>query len=178
MLFVRIGLVEQEPEQILAGILRGMREQPVKLHLKRIMQGRRHAAQLKHFHEGPLRIHDRALPHSRPISLHDQATLPDEAGVLAKISEDLAELHHAIAAGDAPAIAEETGDLLFSIVNLTRFRRLDPELLMATANAKFEQRFGAMERLLEAAGLSLEAATLEQMEAAWQQAKVQLKESS
>jgi len=103
---------------------------------------------------------------------------PDEAGVLAKISEELAELHHAIAAGDAPAIAEETGDLLFSIVNLTRFRRLDPELLMATANAKFEQRFGAMERLLEAAGLSLEAATLEQMEAAWQQAKVQLKESS
>ena len=96
---------------------------------------------------------------------------PDEAGVLAKIHEELAELHHAIAADDPQAIAEETGDLLFSIVNLTRFRQLDPEWVMAAANSKFEQRFAIMQRLLQAADLSLEAATLEQMEAAWQQAK-------
>lgn len=96
---------------------------------------------------------------------------PDETGVLAKIREESAELRHAIAAGDSSAIAEEIGDLMFSIVNLTRFRRLDPEWIMASANAKFEQRFGTMERLLQDAGLTLEAATLEQMEAAWQQAK-------
>ncbi|MEI6656058.1 MAG: nucleoside triphosphate pyrophosphohydrolase [Verrucomicrobiota bacterium] len=103
---------------------------------------------------------------------------PDEAGVLAKIREELAELQEAIAAADPQAVAEETGDLLFSIVNLTRFRGLDPELVMATANTKFEQRFGVMERLLVASDLSLEAATLEQMEAAWQQAKCQLTEPS
>ena len=96
---------------------------------------------------------------------------PDETGVLAKIREEAAELDHAIAAGDPLAIAEETGDLLFSIVNLTRFRHLDPELVMAAANSKFEHRFATMQRLLQAADLSLEAATLEQMEAAWQQAK-------
>ena len=103
---------------------------------------------------------------------------PDEAGVLAKIQEELAELQQAIAADDPQTISEETGDLLFSIVNLTRFRGLDPEWVMATANAKFEQRFGVMERLLKAAGSSLEAASLEQMEAAWQQAKSQLKAGS
>lgn len=99
---------------------------------------------------------------------------PDEAGVLAKIHEELGEVQAAMAAGDPQAVAEETGDLLFSIVNLTRFRHLDPELVMATANAKFEQRFNAMEQLLKAAGLSLDAATLEQMEAAWQRAKCEL----
>ncbi len=99
---------------------------------------------------------------------------PDETGVLAKVREEMAELEHAIESANPLAICEETGDLLFSIVNLTRFRGLDPELLMASANAKFEQRFGAMEQLLQAAGLSLEAASLEQMEDAWQQAKCQL----
>ncbi|MEI6675967.1 MAG: nucleoside triphosphate pyrophosphohydrolase [Verrucomicrobiota bacterium] len=102
---------------------------------------------------------------------------PDQAGVLAKIREELGELQEALAAADPQAVAEETGDLLFSIVNLTRFRGLDPELVMATANAKFEQRFGVMEHLLTANDLSLEAATLEQMEAAWQQAKRLLTES-
>ncbi|KAB2639870.1 MAG: nucleoside triphosphate pyrophosphohydrolase [Verrucomicrobia bacterium] len=97
---------------------------------------------------------------------------PDEAGVLAKIREEAAELDHAIAAGDPQAIAEETGDLLFSVVNLLRFRQLDPELVMAAANTKFEHRFATMQQLLQAADLSLEAATLEQMEAAWQHAKM------
>jgi MazG family protein len=100
---------------------------------------------------------------------------PDQAGVLAKIREELAELEAAIAAGGPQAVTEETGDLLFSIVNLTRVRGLDPELVMRAANAKFEQRFGVMERLLHDAGLSLDAATLEQMEAAWQLAKTQPK---
>jgi MazG family protein len=96
---------------------------------------------------------------------------PEEAGVLAKIHEELGELQAAIDDENPQAIGEELGDLLFSIVNLSRFRKLDPEVVMAAANAKFEQRFGTMERLLQTAGLSLAAATLEQMEAAWEQAK-------
>ncbi len=96
---------------------------------------------------------------------------PDEAGVLDKIREETAELEAAIAAADTAAIDEELGDLMFSVVNLARFRKLDPEVLMATANAKFEQRFATMERDLKQRGFDLEAATTEQMEASWQAAK-------
>ena len=68
-------------------------------------------------------------------------------------------------------IDEELGDLLFSVVNLARFRNTDPELLMANANAKFEHRFAAMEQHLKHQGLTLESATPEQMETAWEKVK-------
>jgi MazG family protein len=96
---------------------------------------------------------------------------PDEAGVLAKIQEEHLELQAAIAASDPDAVLEEMGDLMFSLVNLARFRKFDPELLMAAANSKFENRFAAMEKALLAANLDLETATPEQMEDAWQRAK-------
>ncbi len=96
---------------------------------------------------------------------------PSESGVMAKIHEELGELEEAIAEENAAAIAEEMGDLLFSLVNLTRFRQIDPEILMASANAKFEQRFAKMEALLTAQDLTLEAATAEQMDQAWEAAK-------
>lgn len=97
---------------------------------------------------------------------------PDQKGVIAKLKEELAELEEAIEAGtDDNHIAEELGDLLFSAVNLARFRKLDPEVLMTEANNKFEQRFGKMEQALTDQGLTLEDASLEQMEAAWQNAK-------
>jgi uncharacterized protein YabN with tetrapyrrole methylase and pyrophosphatase domain len=63
-----------------------------------------------------------------------------------------------------PAVEEEHGDLLFSVVNLSRSRKIDPEVLMARANTKFEKRFGEMEKILE-------AATLGEMEDAWTLAK-------
>ena len=88
---------------------------------------------------------------------------PEEAGVVAKIREELGELEEAIAAGQDHAVMEELGDLMFSLVNLARFRGADPEVLMAAANAKFEKRFGAMETALKQVGGSLEAA--------WQAAK-------
>lgn len=99
---------------------------------------------------------------------------PDEAGVLAKIREELAELETAIRSGDAAAANEELGDLLFSVVNLTRFRKLDPEVLMASANTKFEQRFAAMEQSLLSQGLDLTSASPDQMEQAWQAAKTRI----
>ncbi len=98
---------------------------------------------------------------------------PEESGVLAKIREELLELESAIDEHDPAAVAEEMGDLLFSVVNLVRFRKIDPEVLMAAANAKFEGRFGAMERTLSASGLTLEAANADQMEDAWETAKGQ-----
>ena len=96
---------------------------------------------------------------------------PDASGVMDKIREETAELEEALASGDADHIAEEVGDLLFSAANLARKLKLDPEVILATANDKFVRRFHDMERRLTAAGSSLEAAGLEEMEAAWQATK-------
>ncbi len=96
---------------------------------------------------------------------------PDQAGVISKLKEELAELEEALDSGDDQHIEDELGDLLFSAVNLARFRKLDPEVIMTQANTKFEERFAKMETSLEQQGLSLEDASLEQMEAAWQTVK-------
>ena len=96
---------------------------------------------------------------------------PDQAGVIAKLKEELTELEAALESGNDRDIEDELGDLLFSAVNLARFRKLDPEVVMNQANNKFESRFAKMEASLEEQGLSLEDASLEQMEAAWQAAK-------
>lgn len=96
---------------------------------------------------------------------------PDEAGVLGKVREETAELEAAIEAGDEAAAREELGDLMFSLVNLARFRGVDPEVLMTEANAKFERRFDLMEDALKSRGVALGDASLDEMEAAWQAAK-------
>lgn len=93
---------------------------------------------------------------------------PDEAGVLAKVREELDELERA---PDEAAFTEELGDLMFSVVNLARFRGLDPELVMAAANDKFEERFGRMERELASRGRSLAEADADEMERVWQSLK-------
>jgi MazG family protein len=96
---------------------------------------------------------------------------PDEAGVLDKVREEVEELAAEMEQGNEGAFEEELGDLLFSVVNLARFRKIDPEVLLAAANVKFETRFAEMEKALKSAGSGLEAAGLEEMEAAWQAAK-------
>ncbi|MCW1883286.1 nucleoside triphosphate pyrophosphohydrolase [Luteolibacter flavescens] len=96
---------------------------------------------------------------------------PTQTGVLAKIREEVLEVEAAVDAQDLPAVDEEIGDLLFSVVNLLRFRKMDPEVVLAAANDKFERRFGEMEKRLKAAGISLEDATADQMDDAWEEAK-------
>lgn len=98
---------------------------------------------------------------------------PVETGVLAKIREELAELQASVDAQDMGAIEEELGDLLFSVVNLARFRKIDPEVLMSDANHKFERRFNRMEELLRESGKSLDEAGASEMEDAWNLAKLQ-----
>ncbi|MCU0794454.1 MAG: nucleoside triphosphate pyrophosphohydrolase [Akkermansiaceae bacterium] len=93
---------------------------------------------------------------------------PDEAGVIAKIREEIEEFENA---PDADAAEEELGDLFFSLVNLARFRGWDPEVIMAQANEKFETRFAAMESALTVSGVSLVEAGIERLEVAWQAAK-------
>lgn len=97
---------------------------------------------------------------------------PDHAGVVEKIREETAEVEATLTLPDnAPQVEEELGDLLFTTVNLCRRRKVDPEVALDAANRKFERRFNLVEKLLKAQGISLEDATAEQMENAWQQAK-------
>jgi MazG family protein len=95
----------------------------------------------------------------------------DMTPVLGKIREETDEVAAALASGQADRVAEEIGDLLFAVVNLARKQRLDAELLLHHATAKFVGRFQAVERLLRERGQTLEEATLEQMDAAWDTVK-------
>ena len=66
----------------------------------------------------------------------------------------------------------ETGDLLFALVNLARHVGADPEAALGGTNAKFERRFAYIERALAAQGRSPEDASLAEMDALWNEAKV------
>lgn len=97
---------------------------------------------------------------------------PDHEGVMDKIREETDEVQQTLPLpDDAPEVQEELGDLLFTIVNLCRRRKVDPELALDAANRKFERRFNALEAMLKVQGISLADATAEQMESAWQRAK-------
>jgi nucleoside triphosphate diphosphatase len=100
---------------------------------------------------------------------------PDAAGVRAKVAEELHELDAALAAGagsGAAALAEELGDLLFAIVNLSRHFEVDAEAALRGANAKFERRFRCMERLAGERGLTLESLSASQWDDLWREAKL------
>jgi MazG family protein len=98
---------------------------------------------------------------------------PDIGQVADKIREEVAELEQARAEGSAEEVEGEIGDLLFTIVNLARFLKVDPEQALRKTNAKFRKRFAHVERGLEQQGKSFSEATLDEMEALWQQAKAQ-----
>lgn len=96
----------------------------------------------------------------------------DPQAVLAKIAEESAELTEAAASADPDRIEDELGDLLFVMVNLARHLGADAETALRRSNAKFTRRFGAIEQGLAAAGKTPQEATLEEMEALWQRAKL------
>jgi MazG family protein len=96
---------------------------------------------------------------------------PSAVTVTDKIAEEARELAHEIPSGKTDKIAEEFGDLLFVMANLSRHLKLDPEDALRAANAKFVRRFRAIEAGLEAQGKTAEQASLEEMEALWQEAK-------
>ena len=103
----------------------------------------------------------------------------DQAQILAKIEEELEELKEAFASGDAAAIDDEFGDLLFAASNLARFRNeKTSEELLRQSNRKFETRFRYIERELAGAGIPLEEAGIDRMEALWQAAKQAEKEAA
>jgi MazG family protein len=96
--------------------------------------------------------------------------------VLETVEEELEELRQELGRsateGARDRIREELGDLLFTLANLARHLEVDPEAALAGANSKFRQRFARMETILAGAGIPLSEASLEQLDAAWEQAKV------
>ena len=99
---------------------------------------------------------------------------PDVAGALDKLDEELGELRKEVADGAGEAqIANELGDVLFCVVNVCRYLKIDPETALRGANAKFERRFGYVERRLREQGRSTREATLEEMDRLWDEGKKQ-----
>ncbi len=92
--------------------------------------------------------------------------------VLAKIREEMDEVEAALNAQDEDAVAEEIGDLMFALTNLARHLKVDPETALRGTNAKFESRFGHIEKVLQDKGVYLKDATLDEMEALWVEAKM------
>jgi ATP diphosphatase len=92
---------------------------------------------------------------------------PDADSVRQKVAEELAELDSA----EAETVAEELGDVLFSVANLSRHLKVDPEEALRAANRKFEQRFRRMEALAELRGLTLSSLSPSQWNDLWEEAK-------
>lgn len=94
--------------------------------------------------------------------------------VLAKIAEEIAEIRHEIATQAPPErLADELGDVLFACANLARHLKLDPEAALRGTNAKFERRFQRIEHWLAECGGSPAQATLAEMDALWERAKIE-----
>ncbi|MFT5508860.1 MAG: hypothetical protein ACI89J_001937, partial [Hyphomicrobiaceae bacterium] len=90
--------------------------------------------------------------------------------------EELAEFDEAAVAGDTAAMRDEFGDVLFVMANVARHLKIVPEAALGKTNAKFRRRFGRVEQLLRDAGREPEDATLEEMDAFWDQAKAEEKQ--
>jgi ATP diphosphatase len=95
----------------------------------------------------------------------------DPRAVLAKLREEIDEVEAELDANVAERVAGEVGDLLFAVANLARHLRVDPEAALRGANAKFERRFAHIETRLGEAGRAPVEATLDEMEALWEEAK-------
>lgn len=90
-----------------------------------------------------------------------------------KLTEELQEFSEAVATESQASIAEELGDILFTVVNLARYLNFDSEEMLRSATKKFEKRFRYIENTLTSNNQSLVTTSFNEMEALWQQAKKQ-----
>jgi MazG family protein len=119
------------------------------------------------------------VPRSLPALVEAQQIASRAAGagfdwvnigqVFDKLDEEIEELKTA----EGDEVEGEVGDLLFVVVNLARFLKVDPEQALRRTNAKFRRRFGHVEEGLAAKSKTPQESTIEEMEALWQQAKQQ-----
>ena len=96
---------------------------------------------------------------------------PTTDQVIDKIAEEAAELNEARQNASQAEIEEEYGDLMFVMANLARHLKIDPEVALRSANAKFTRRFQGVEAELSARGKSPEDSDLQEMDAIWDQVK-------
>ena len=118
-----------------------------------------------------------ALPAlTRALKLQEKAARvgfdwTDAGPILDKIEEEIGELREAVSKRDAASMKDEFGDVLFALVNLGRHLKIDSEGALSGTNQKFRSRFHHVESALNASGRTLDASTLDEMEALWQRAK-------
>lgn len=96
---------------------------------------------------------------------------PNIREVLAKLDEERREFEKVMVSGPQEEIEDELGDLLFVIVNLARFVKVDPEQALRRTNAKFRARFAHVEQGLAQRGKTLKESSIDEMEELWQEAK-------
>ena len=102
----------------------------------------------------------------------------DHRGAWDKVEEELAEVREALESGDAGAVEEELGDLLFAVVNLTRLAGAHPTVALDRANRKFHRRFEALEAMARERDILLEDAGLEVLDGLWEELKARRREDS
>jgi tetrapyrrole methylase family protein/MazG family protein len=93
---------------------------------------------------------------------------PEIEGVLEKIAEEVEEVKRA---DNERELAAEIGDLLFALVNLARWKKVDAESVLRETNARFKRRFAYIENGAREQGRNLSELSLDEMESLWQQAK-------
>jgi ATP diphosphatase len=99
----------------------------------------------------------------------------DSADIINKLEEELKELREAVSnKTNNDHLSEELGDVMFCCVNLARHYQIDPELALRGTNDKFIKRFNYIEETLTKQNKSLDEATLEEMDALWNEAKSNL----
>jgi nucleoside triphosphate diphosphatase len=113
---------------------------------------------------------------TRALALQNKASTVgfdwnDPRAVLNKIREEADEIEAALDRNDKSELEAETGDILFAVVNLARHVGADPDMALRLSNAKFERRFAYIEQALESRGRMLEKASLDEMDALWNEAK-------
>ena len=123
-----------------------------------------------------------SVPRAMPALVEAQQIASRAAGVgfdwetadqvIEKLDEELAELAEARRQASPAELENEIGDLLFVLVNLARFVKVDPEQALRKTNAKFRERFAHIERELAGRGKKLQDASIDEMEELWQQAKL------
>ncbi len=95
----------------------------------------------------------------------------DVSGVINKIEEEIEELKGAIKGGNQADIEEEAGDLLFSVVSLSRHTSIDPETALRKANRKFDRRFRTMEKSLIGSSKKFSKMSSKELDDLWEQVK-------
>jgi tetrapyrrole methylase family protein/MazG family protein len=103
---------------------------------------------------------------------------PDLKGVLKKMDEEIKELKEALSLRNRSKIREEMGDLLFVLVNLSRFLKIDPEKALGKTVEKFRLRFHYIETSLHKRGKSFHQSNLIEMDQLWEEAKMRDGEKS